>query len=136
MLCNIVRQIEKCKKKKCTDILFSKWGFKKWNCLRCTKSKNWPHFSTPTFYDLQLCTLVSGRMIRFEHFKWPKNAPCLWFGHFSSHLKCCRHTCMQCFMRELKHLNQRQDAFSGPLKCSNHPGTKVQSCRSQKVGMW
>ena len=42
---------------------------------------------------------------------------------------------MQRFTRKLKHPNQRQDAFFGPLKCSNHPKTKVQSCRSQKVGI-
>ena len=47
------------------------------------------------------------------HFKCPKNAPCLWFGHFSSDVKCCTHTCLQHFTWE--------------LKCTN------QSCRSQRV---
>ena len=41
-----------------------------------------------TFWDLQLCTLVSGW---FKHFKGPKNASCLWFGRFSYCVKCCRH---------------------------------------------
>ena len=40
------------------------------------------------------------------HFKCPKNAPCLWFGHFSSDVKCCTHTCLQHFTWELKCTNQ------------------------------
>ena len=40
----------------------------------------------PTFCDLQFCTLVPGWL---EHFKWPKNVPCLWFGRFSSLVKRC-----------------------------------------------
>ena len=43
--------------------------------------------------------------------------------------------CLKRFMRELKRPNQRQGAFLGPLKCSNHLETKVKSCRSQKVGI-
>ena len=102
-----------------------------WARADCIESKNQRHFSIPTFSDLQLCTLVLGW---FEHFKGPKNAPLLWFGSFSSRVKRCRHTRLQCFTRELKHLNQRQDAFFGPIKCLNHHETKVQSCRSQRVG--
>ena len=47
------------------------------------------------------------------HFKCPKNAPCLWFRHFSSDVRRCTYTC-------LKH-------FTWELKCTN------QSCRSQRV---
>ena len=67
-------------------------------------------------------------------FKCLKNAPCLWFGRFSSRVKRCRHWCVQRFKRELECPNQRQGTFLGHLKSSNHPGPKVQSCRSQKVG--
>ena len=41
---------------------------------------------------------------------------------------------MQPFMLELICPDQRQDAFLRHLECPNHPGTKAQSCRSQKVG--
>ena len=68
------------------------------------------------------------------HSKGSKNAPFLWFGHFSSGVKRYMHAHLQRFTSELKRLNQRQGAFLGHLKCTNHPGTKVQSCRSQKVG--
>ena len=118
-------------KKFFNDVLFYKSRLKKWHCLKCIKSKNQRYYILPTFWDLQLCTLVSGW---FEHFKWPKNGPCLWFGRFSSRVKRCIRVCLQRFTRELKCLNHTQGAFLGPLKCSNHPGTKVQSCRSQKVG--
>ena len=69
------------------------------------------------------------------HFKCPKNAPCLWFGCFSSRVKCCIRVCLQRFMRELKPPNQRQGAFLGPLKCSNYLQTKVKSCRYKKVSI-
>ena len=68
------------------------------------------------------------------HFKCLKNAPCLWFGRFSSDVKRCRHTRVQCFMSELKRPNQRQGAFLRHLKCTNHPGYEAQSCSTQKVG--
>ena len=68
------------------------------------------------------------------HFTCSKNASCLWLEHFSSCVKCCIHARMQHFTRELKRPNQRQGEVLGCLKCTNHPGTKVQSCRSQKVG--
>ena len=68
------------------------------------------------------------------HFKCLKNAPCLWFGHFSSRVKRCRHTRVQRFMWELKHLNQKQGAFLRHLQCTNHPGYEAQSCSTQKVG--
>ena len=58
-----------------------------WALRKCIKSKNRNHFVIPIFGDLQLCTLVPGWL---EHFKGPKNAPCLWFGHFSSRVKHCR----------------------------------------------
>ena len=103
-----------------------------WAWANCIESKNRRHFIMPTFWDLQLCTLVSGW---FEHFKGPKNAPCLWFGRFSSRVKRCIRVCLQRFTRELKCPNQRQGPFLGHLECSNHPGTKVQSWRSQKVGI-
>ena len=51
------------------------------------------HFEKATFWDLQL-----------------------WFVHFSSHVKCCRHVCVQHFTSELKCPNQRQGAFLGHLK--------------------
>ena len=38
------------------------------------------------------------------------------------------------FHAEAEMFDQRQDAFLGPLKFSNHPETKVQNFRSQKVG--
>ena len=133
MLCNIVRQIEKCKKKKnFSGVPLNKSGLKKWNGSKCVQSKIRFHFLIPTFWALQLCTLVPGW---FKHLKWPKTASCLWFWCFSSHVKRCRHTRMQRFTRELKRPNQRQGPFLGHLKCSNHPGTKVQSWRSQKVGI-
>ena len=50
-------------------------------------------------------------------------------------MKHCIRVCLQRFKRELKRPNQRQGAFLGPLKCLNDPGTKVQSCRPQKVGL-
>ena len=80
------------------------------------------------------------RMIRafakwFVHLKRLKNAPCFWIGCFSSCVKRCIHVCLQRFTRELKRPNQRQGPFLGHLECSNHPGTKVQSWRSQKVGI-
>ena len=86
----------------------------------------------PTFWDLQLFTLVSRW---FQHFTGPKNAPWVCFGRFSSRVKRCRHTGMHRFTRELKRPKQTQGAFLGPLKCSNHLETKVKSCRSQKVGI-
>ena len=103
-----------------------------WAWANYIESKNRRHFSIPTFSDLQLCTLVLGW---FEHFKGPKNATFLWFRCFSSRVKHCRRVFLQRFTRELKRPNQRRGAFLGPLKCSNHPGTKVQSWRSQKVGI-
>ena len=99
--------------------------------LKCIESKNGRHFDKPTFWVLQLWISYSRW---FMHFKCLKNAPCLSFGRFSSNMKRCRHTRMQRFTRELKRPNQRQGPFLGHLKCSNHPGTKVQSCRYQKVG--
>ena len=98
---------------------------------KCIKSKNQHHFEKPTFWHLQLYTLGLGW---FLHFKCPKKAPCFWLGHFSSRVKRCIRMCLQGFTRELKHSNQRQGAFIGHWKCRNHPGLKVQSCRSQKVG--
>ena len=85
----------------------------------------------PTFWDLQLCSLGQGW---FRHSKCLKCAACLWFRRFSSHVKRCRHTGMQCFTRELKCPNQRQGAFLRHLKCTNHPGYEAQSCSTQKVG--
>ena len=102
-----------------------------WAWANCIESKSQHHFTTPIFWDLQLCTLGPGW---FEHFKYPKKAPCLWFGRFSSRVKCCRHACMQRFTRELKCPNQRQGPFLGHLKCTNQPRTKAQSCSTQKVG--
>ena len=95
------------------------------------ESKNGCHFELPTFWILQLCTLVLGW---FVHFKCLKNAPCLWFERFSSRVKRCRHTRLQRFTRELKRPNQRQGAFLRHLKCTNHPGYEAQSCSTQKVG--
>ena len=97
---------------------------------KCIESKNRCHFEKATFWDLQLCTLAPGW---FEHFKCPKKAPCLWFGRFSSCVKRSMHVCQQHSTRELNCPNQRQSALLGHLKCSNYPGAKVQSCRSQKV---
>ena len=79
------------------------------------------------------------RMIRafakwFVHLKRLKNAPCFWIGCFSSCVKRCIHVCLQCFTRELKCPNQRQGAFLGHLKCTNHPENEAQSCCTQKVG--
>ena len=93
------------------------------------KSKNRHHFEKPTFWDVQLCNLSAGW---FEHFKGPKNAPWLWFGHFSFEVKCCKH--LQRFTTELKRPNKRQITFSGCSKCTKHSGLKVQSCTSQTVG--
>ena len=98
--------------------------------LKCIKSKNRRHFEKPTFWVLQLCASYPGW---FVHLKCLKNAPFIWFGCFSSRVKRCRHTRMHRFTRELKYSKQTQGAFLGPLKCSNHPGAEVQSCRSQKV---
>ena len=76
---------------------------------KCIKSKSEHHFAKPTFRVLQLCASYPGW---FVHFKCPKNAPCLWFGHFSSDVKLC--TCMwvQHFTLELKRPNQSQGAIS------------------------
>ena len=41
---------------------------------------------------------------------------------------------MQRFMRELKRPNQRQGAFLGHLKCTNHPVYEAQSGGTQKAG--
>ena len=105
--------------------------FEKMELFKMHRIKNRRHYFTATFWDLQLCAFVTGW---YEHSKGPKSASCLWFGCFSSRVKRCIRVCLQRFTRELKRPNQRQDAFLSPLKCSNHPGTKVQSCRSQKVG--
>ena len=58
-----------------------------------TLNQKTTHFEKATFWDLQL-----------------------WFVHFSSHVKCCRHVCVQHFTSELKCPNQRQGAFLGHLK--------------------
>ena len=42
--------------------------------------------------------------------------------------------CMQCFLWELKRLNQRQGAFLRHLECLNHPWYEAQSCSTKKVG--
>ena len=103
-----------------------------WAWANCIESKNRRHFFMPTFWDLQLFTLVSRW---FEHFKGPKNAPWVCFGRFSSRVKRCIRVCLQRFTRELKRLNQTQGAFLDLLKSSNHLQTKVKSCRSQNVGI-
>ena len=94
--------------------------------LKCIESKNRRHFEKPTFLVLQLCTSNLGWCL--------KNAPCLWFGCFSSDVKRCRHARVQSFMLELKRPNQRQGAFLRHLKYTNHPGYEVQSCSTKKVG--
>ena len=99
--------------------------------LKCIESKNRRHFEKPTFWVLQLCASCPGW---FVHFKCLKNAPCLWFGRFSSRVKRCTRVCLQRFTRELKRPNQRQGAYLRHLECPNHPMPKAQSCRSQKVG--
>ena len=96
---------------------------------------HWIKKPTPLFYTnfLKSTTLhFSPRMIQALYRL--KNASCLWFGRFSSRVKRCICVCLQRFMRELKHPNQRQGAFLRPLKWTNHPGVKAQSCISQKVG--
>ena len=98
--------------------------------LKCIKSKYGRHFEKPIFWVLQLCASYPGW---FVHFKCPKNAPCLWFGRFSSNVKRCTHAGLQRFTSVLKPPNQRQGAFFGPSKCWNHSGLKVQSYTSQKV---
>ena len=103
-----------------------------WAWANCIESKNRYHSIIPTFWDLQLFTLVRRW---FEYFKGPKNAPCVWFGRLSSRMKRGRHTHMPRFTRELKCPKQTPGAFLGPLKSSNHLETKVKSCRSQKVGI-
>ena len=100
--------------------------------LKCIESKNGRHFEKPTFWVLQLCASYPGW---FVHFKCLKNAPCLWFGRFSSRVKRCTRVCLQRFTWELKPPNQRQDACLRYLECPNHPLPKAQSCRSQKVGL-
>ena len=100
-------------------------------CLTSIESKNRRHFREPTFWVLQLCASYPEW---FVHFKCPKNAPCLWFRHFSSNVKRCRHARVQRFTSELKRPNQRQGVFLRHLKCTNHPGYEVQSCSTQKVG--
>ena len=99
--------------------------------LKCIESKNRQHFEIPTFWVLQLCASYPGW---FMHFKPLKNAPYLWFGCFSSDVKCCTCLCLQCFPSELKRSKQRQGAFLWHLKCTNHPGNEAQSCSTQKVG--
>ena len=58
--------------------------------LKIIESKNRHHFEKPTFLVLQLWT---SSLFWFGHFKCLKNAPCLWFGRFSSHVKRCRSAC-------------------------------------------
>ena len=99
--------------------------------LKLIESKNGRHFEKPTFRDQQLCTLVPGC---FKHFTGLKNASCLWFRRFSSRVKRCRHTRLQCFTWELKHPNERQGAFLGHQKCTNQPGYEVQSCSTKTLG--
>ena len=103
-----------------------------WALRNCIESKKRWHNFIPTFWDLQLCTLVSRW---FKHFQGPKNALCLRFQRFSSRMKHCIPVCLQRFTRELKCPKQRQDAFLGALKCFNHLGIKLQSCTSPKVGI-
>ena len=98
--------------------------------LKIIESKNRHHFEKPTFLVLQLC---ASDPFWFRHFKCFKNAPCLWFGLFSSREKRCTHACLHRFTRELKRPNQRQGAFLRHLKCTNHPGYEAQSCSTQKV---
>ena len=93
---------------------------------KCIKSKNRRHFEKPTFWVLQLCASYPRW---FGHSKCLKNAPCLWFGCFSSHVKRCT-----CLSLQLKRPHQRQGAFLRHLKCTNHPGYEAQSCSTQKVG--
>ena len=54
------------------------------------------HFEKPTFWVLQIYDSYPGW---FVHFKFLKNAPCLWFGCFSSDVKS---VCLQRFKSELK----------------------------------
>ena len=93
--------------------------------------KNRHHFEKPTFLVLQFC---ASYLCQFGHFKCFKNAPCLWFGRFSSREKRCTHASLHRFTQELKRPNQRQRAFLRHLKCLNQNRYEAQSCSTQKVG--
>ena len=91
--------------------------------------KNGHHFEKPTFLVLQLCHLVPDDSC----FKCPTNAPCLWFGRFSSDVKRSTHACLHRFTQELKRPNQRQRAFLRHLKCLIQNRYEAQSCSTKKV---
>ena len=90
------------------------------------------------------CILDHGLCHLLVELRFPVDRDFIWLGWIDNKIHgrsliaqlglCCRRVCLQRFTRELKRPNQRQGAFLRHLKCRNHPGTKVQSFSTQKVG--